>query len=69
MEIWKQIPDLPGYSVSNKGRVKKDSTGQIMVLSKMVDIAGLQYLSMYTVLLLMLFLKNQRTKKSAGLTT
>ena len=34
MEIWKQIPDLPGYSVSNKGRVRKDSTGQIMVLSK-----------------------------------
>lgn len=34
MEIWKEIPDLPGYSVSNKGRVKKDSTGQIMVLSK-----------------------------------
>lgn len=34
MEIWKKIPDLPGYSVSNKGRVKKDSTGQIMVLSK-----------------------------------
>lgn len=34
MEIWKKIPDLMGYSVSNKGRVKKDSTGQIMVLSK-----------------------------------
>ena len=34
MEIWKKITDLPGYSVSNKGRVKKDSTGQIMVLSK-----------------------------------
>lgn len=34
MEIWKQIAELPGYSVSNKGRVKKDSTGQIMVLSK-----------------------------------
>lgn len=34
MEIWKNIPDLPGYSVSNKGRIKKDSTGQIMVLSK-----------------------------------
>lgn len=34
MEIWKQIPDLPGYSVSNHGRIKKDSTGQIMVLSK-----------------------------------
>lgn len=33
-EMWKQIPDLPGYSVSNRGRVKKDSTGQIMVLSK-----------------------------------
>lgn len=34
MEIWKSIPDLPGYSVSNEGRVRKDSTGQIMVLSK-----------------------------------
>lgn len=34
MERWKAIKDLPGYSVSDKGRVKKDSTGQIMVLSK-----------------------------------
>lgn len=34
MEMWKPIPELPGYSVSNKGRIKKDSTGQIMVLSK-----------------------------------
>ena len=34
MEIWKPIKDLPGYSVSNEGRVRKDSTGQIMVLSK-----------------------------------
>lgn len=34
VEIWKQIPDLPGYSVSNKGRIKKDSTGKIMVQSK-----------------------------------
>lgn len=34
MEIWKNIPELPGYSVSNKGRIKKDSTGQIMVQSK-----------------------------------
>ena len=34
MEIWKEIPDLPGYSVSTEGRIKKDSTGQIMVLSK-----------------------------------
>ena len=25
---------MPGYSVSNEGRVKKDSTGQLMVLSK-----------------------------------
>lgn len=33
MEIWKEIPELPGYSVSNKGRVRKDETGQIMVLS------------------------------------
>lgn len=34
MEKWKPIKDLPGYSVSNEGRVRKDSTGQIMVLSK-----------------------------------
>lgn len=34
MEMWKPIPDLPGYSVSNEGRIRKDSTGQIMVLSK-----------------------------------
>jgi hypothetical protein len=33
MEIWKPIKDLPGYSVSNEGKIKKDSTGQIMVLS------------------------------------
>ena len=33
MEMWRPIKDLPGYSVSNKGRVKKDSTGQIIVLS------------------------------------
>ena len=34
MEVWKPIQDLPGYSVSNEGRVRKDSNGQIMVLSK-----------------------------------
>lgn len=34
MEIWKPIEELPGYFVSNKGRVRKDSNGQIMVLSK-----------------------------------
>lgn len=33
MEIWKVIDDLPGYSVSNQGRVRKDATGQIMTLS------------------------------------
>lgn len=33
-EVWKEIPELLGYSVSNKGRVRKDSTGQIMVLSR-----------------------------------
>ena len=33
MEMWKPIKDLPGYSVSNEGRVRKDSTGQIMALS------------------------------------
>lgn len=32
--MWKPIPELLGYSVSNKGRIRKDSTGQIMVLSK-----------------------------------
>ena len=32
MEIWKPIKDLTGYSVSNEGRVRKDSTGQLMVL-------------------------------------
>lgn len=39
MEIWKPIEELPGYSVSDKGRVRNDSNGQIMVLSKMVVIA------------------------------
>lgn len=34
MEMWKPISELLGYSVSNKGRIRKDSTGQIMVLSK-----------------------------------
>ena len=34
MEKWKPIESLPGYSVSSEGRVRKDSTGQIMVLSK-----------------------------------
>lgn len=34
MEVWKPIQELPGYSVSNEGRVRKDSNGQIMVLSK-----------------------------------
>ncbi|WP_427814285.1 NUMOD4 motif-containing HNH endonuclease [Enterococcus sp. 22-H-5-01] len=34
MEMWKDIEDLPGYSVSNKGRVMKNDTGQIMVLGK-----------------------------------
>lgn len=34
MEIWKEINDFPGYLVSNEGRIKKASTGQIMSLSK-----------------------------------
>ena len=34
MEMWKEIEELPGYLVSNKGRVMKSETGQIMVLSK-----------------------------------
>lgn len=32
MEIWKEITDLKGYSVSNKGRIRKDCTGQIMAV-------------------------------------
>jgi len=34
MEMWKDIDDLPGYSISNKGRVMKNDTGKIMVLGK-----------------------------------
>ena len=34
MERWKTIDSLPGYSISDKGRVRKDESGQIMVLSK-----------------------------------
>ncbi len=30
MEMWKPIHDLEGYSISSKGRIRKDSTGQIM---------------------------------------
>lgn len=30
MEIWKACDELPGYSVSNLGNVRKDSTGEIV---------------------------------------
>lgn len=32
MEQWRPISDLPGYSISNKGRVRRDSDGHIMKL-------------------------------------
>lgn len=31
MEIWKTIDAFPNYSVSNEGRVRKDTTGKILV--------------------------------------
>lgn len=34
MEIWRTIPDFPGYSVSNMGRVRNDDTGRLMALSR-----------------------------------
>src|SRR4051794_2006535 len=34
MEIWREIPDFPGYSVSNMGRVRNDDTRRIMALSR-----------------------------------
>lgn len=30
MEIWKKIEDYPKYSVSNKGRVRNDTTGKFL---------------------------------------
>lgn len=33
METWRQIPDFPRYSVSNRGRVRNDQTERIMALS------------------------------------
>lgn len=32
MERWMPIQELPGYSVSDRGRIMKDETGQIMAL-------------------------------------
>lgn len=34
MEIWREIPDFPGYSISNMGRVLNDDTKRIMTLSR-----------------------------------
>lgn len=33
MENWKELPDFPGYSVSDQGQVRNDNTGRIMALS------------------------------------
>lgn len=33
-EVWKEIEDFPGYSVSDFGRVRNDKTGKILVLTK-----------------------------------
>lgn len=32
MEAWREIPEFPGYSVSDEGRVRNDQTGRILVL-------------------------------------
>lgn len=34
MEIWLDIPEFPGYSVSNYGWVRNNETGQTLVCSK-----------------------------------
>lgn len=32
MEQWRGIPDFPGYSVSDEGRVRNDDTGRILLV-------------------------------------
>lgn len=34
MEVWREIYDFPGYSVSNMGRVRNDDTGRIMAQTR-----------------------------------
>lgn len=34
MERWLEIPEFPGYSVSDHGRVRNDYTGRIMALAR-----------------------------------
>lgn len=34
VEVWREIYEFPGYSVSNMGRVRNDDTGRIMALSR-----------------------------------
>lgn len=34
MELWREIPSFPGYSVSNAGRVRNDEKGYLMTLLK-----------------------------------
>ena len=66
MEIWKPIPELKGYSISNKGRVKKDSTGQIMVLSKNGGYCRITISKHVHRLVAEAFLKNQKTRINVG---
>ena len=66
MEIWKPIEDLPGYSVSNKGRVRKDSTGQIMVLSKNGGYCRITISKHVHRLVANAFLENPKMKVNAG---
>lgn len=34
MEVWKTIEDFPNYSVSSDGRVRKDSSGKILIATR-----------------------------------
>lgn len=44
MEVWRAVGEFPGYSVSNKGRVRNDETGYI--LSLLVNQRGIVNVSM-----------------------
>lgn len=44
MEVWREIPSFPGYSVSSEGRVKNDKFDRLVTLTKNsrgITIAGL----------------------------
>jgi hypothetical protein len=43
-ENWKEIPDFPGYSVSDWGRVRSDRSGRILALNE--NQSGLVYVGL-----------------------